>query len=212
MLQVGRVPQTLQVAEHLRLFASYYRQPLPTSDVIAMTGLSGLERRPFAALSSGQQQRVLFALAVCGNPDLLVLDEPTSSLDVDSRRTMWSVIRGYADRGAAILLTTHDLAEAEALAEHVVVLDRGRIVQEGSPAALAGTVASACITCVSTLATADVLALPGVVGAERVGRTLRVLTSAAGATTAALLGRDPALSDLQVSRASLEDAFVAITR
>ena len=134
LLQVAKVPETLKVREHIELFSSYYEKPLPIAETIAAAGLGGIENRLFGALSGGQKQRVLFALAICGNPDLLFLDEPTVGLDVESRRTLWAHIRGFVKRGGSVLLTTHYLEEADALAHRVAVIDRGRIAVEGTPA------------------------------------------------------------------------------
>jgi len=134
LLQVGKVPETLKVREHIELFSSYYEKPLPLAETISAAGLAGLENRLFGALSGGQRQRVLFALAICGNPDLLFLDEPTVGLDVESRRALWRRIRGFVARGGSILLTTHHLEEADALAHRIAVINQGRIVAEGTPA------------------------------------------------------------------------------
>lgn len=138
VLQISRVPETLRVREHIDLFSSYYPNPMPMAEVIAAAGLGGLERRNYGELSGGQQKRVLFALGICGNPDLLVLDEPSTGLDVESRRALWKQIRAFVDRGRAVLLTTHYLAEAEALADRVVVVDKGLKVKEGTPAEIKG--------------------------------------------------------------------------
>jgi ABC-2 type transport system ATP-binding protein len=134
MLQVARVPETIRVCEHIELFSSYYPKPLKFEETIAAAGLGGVERRLFGELSGGQKQRVLFALAICGNPDLLFLDEPTVGLDVEARRGLWKHIREFVARGGSVLLTTHYLEEADALANRIAVIDRGRIVAEGSPA------------------------------------------------------------------------------
>jgi ABC-2 type transport system ATP-binding protein len=104
LLQVARVPETLRVREHIELFSSYYRRPLPLAETIAAAGLGGLEKRLYGDLSGGQKQRLLFALAICGNPDLLFLDEPTVGLDVAARRTLWTHIRGFVARGGSVLL------------------------------------------------------------------------------------------------------------
>ena len=133
-LQVAKVPETIRVREHIELFSAYYPMPLPVAETIAAAGLQGVEKRQFGDLSGGQKQRVLFALAICGNPDLLFLDEPTVGLDVEARRTMWKHIRGFVARGGSVLLTTHYLDEADALADRIAVIDRGRIIAEGSPA------------------------------------------------------------------------------
>ncbi len=125
MLQVGGVPSTMKVREHIDLFSSYYPKPLPMAEVVEMAGLQGIEERQFGELSGGQKQRVLFALAICGDPDLLFLDEPTVGLDVEARRGFWEQIRGLVARGKTVLLTTHYLEEADALADRVVVINKG---------------------------------------------------------------------------------------
>jgi ABC-2 type transport system ATP-binding protein len=112
MLQVGRVPETLRVREHINLFSSYYQKPTASAEVLAIAGLEKLSDRKFGDLSGGQRQRVLFALAICGDPDLLFLDEPTVGLDVEARRMLWDEIRKMVARGKTVLLTTHYLQEA----------------------------------------------------------------------------------------------------
>ena len=142
VLQVARVPETLRVREHIHLFSSYYPNPLPVEEAIAAAGLQGLERRKYGQLSGGQQKRVLFALALVGNPDLLVLDEPTAGLDVEARRALWKQIRAFVARGKSVLLTTHYLAEAEALANRVIVLNHGSVVAQGSASEVKGSAAT----------------------------------------------------------------------
>ena len=142
MLQIARVPETLRVREHIHLFSSYYTNPMPMQEVIDAAGLQGIEKKKYGHLSGGQQKRTLFALAICGNPDLLVLDEPTVGLDVEARRALWKQIRDFVARGKSILLTTHYLAEAEALANRIVVIHRGLVVAEGTPAAIKGEAAT----------------------------------------------------------------------
>lgn len=133
MLQVANVPQTLRVREHVHLFCSYYPNPMPVDEALAIAGLATVADRKYGALSGGQKQRVLFALAICGNPDLLFLDEPTVGLDVESRRGFWQEVRRLAAGGRSILLTTHYLEEADALADRVVIVRQGRIVADGTP-------------------------------------------------------------------------------
>ncbi len=142
LLQIARVPETLRVREHIHLFSSYYPNPLPIAEVIEAAGLQGLEKRKFGELSGGQQKRALFALALCGNPDLLVLDEPTAGLDVEARRALWKQIRAFIAGGRSVLLTTHYLAEAEALADRVVVIHKGVVMAEGTPRQIKGDAAS----------------------------------------------------------------------
>ena len=133
MLQVGRMPETLRVREHLQLFSSYYPQPRPLDELLAVAGLEGLEEKQFGTLSGGQKQRMLFALALCGDPDLICLDEPTLGMDVEARRAMWEQVRRLAARGKTILLTTHYLEEADALASRIVVIQKGKVIAEGTP-------------------------------------------------------------------------------
>src|SRR5215813_159762 len=128
MMQVGRVPETLKVREHVDLFSSYYPNPLPISETLAIAGLLELKDRKFGALSDGQKQRVLFALSICGNPDLLFLDEPTVGLDITTRHLIWQQIRRLVQQGRTVVLTTHYLEEVDALADRVVVLNHGGIV------------------------------------------------------------------------------------
>ena len=132
MLQVGRVPETLRVREHIDLFSSYYEKPMRAQDILTSAGLEKLADRKFGDLSGGQRQRVLFALAICGDPDLVFLDEPTVGLDVEARRMLWEEIRRMVDRGKTVLLTTHYLQEADALADRIAVINQGEIVAEGT--------------------------------------------------------------------------------
>jgi len=133
-LQVARVPETLRVREHIQLFSSYYENPLPLAETLAAAGLEDVRNKLYGQLSGGQKQRLLFALAICGNPGLLILDEPTVGLDVEARRALWSRIRGFVKRGGSVLLTTHYLDEADALSHRIAVIHRGQIVAQGTPA------------------------------------------------------------------------------
>ncbi len=136
MLQVSNVPATLTVTEHLALFASYYPRPLPLHDVVELACLQSIAKRRFGALSGGERQRLFFALAICGNPDVLFLDEPSAGLDVETRETLWSGVRELVARGKSVLLTTHYLHEADALAHRIVLLSAGAVLAQGTPAEL----------------------------------------------------------------------------
>src|SRR5436190_15860745 len=133
MMQVGRVPETLRVGEHIDLFSSYYPNPLPMAETLAIAGIENLRDRRFGLLSGGQKQRVLFALAICGNPDLFFLDEPTVGLDVEGRHMLWDEIRKLLALGKTIVLTTHYLEEADALANRIAVINKGAIIAQGTP-------------------------------------------------------------------------------
>jgi ABC-2 type transport system ATP-binding protein len=142
MLQSAEMPATLTVREHITLFSSYYPAPLAVDEVIRLAALDGLAKRRAERLSGGQRQRLAFALAICGDPDLLVLDEPTAGLDIESRVLLWEQIRLLAARGKSVIITTHHLAEADALADRIAFIARGSIVADGTPAeikARAGT-------------------------------------------------------------------------
>ena len=132
MLQVGGVPATLTVGELIDLFATYYPRPLRRDEALERAGIATLAKRRFGDLSGGQQQRALFALALCGDPDLLILDEPTNSLDVEARRLLWHAIRLYVASGRSVLLATHDLTEAERIGDRIAVLRGGRVVGIGT--------------------------------------------------------------------------------
>jgi ABC-2 type transport system ATP-binding protein len=211
MLQVGRVPETLTVREHVRLFSAYYRAPLPLDVVLQLSGLEAMAGRRFGGLSGGERQRVLFALAICGNPALLFLDEPSVGMDVESRRRFWATLRVLAESGRSILLTTHHLEEADALATRIVVLNRGRVIADGTPAQIKRQAAGRQVRCRTRLAHALLQSLPGVhqVVAEAAGVLLR--TSDADRTVRALLAEDGTASDLDIRDAGLEDAFLALT-
>ena len=211
MLQVGRVPETLRVSEHIRLFSSYYPNPLPFDEVVQAAGLEGIERRLFGRLSGGQQQRVLFALAICGNPDILMLDEPTAGLDVDSRRGLWRHIRSFVARGGSVLLTTHYLEEADALADRIVVLNHGRIAAEGTSSEIRQRTASRKIRCITSLEEPEIVALADRVSVRRDGLFTEIVATDSDHLVRRLFAQDPGMHDLEVTSAGLEEAFLAIT-
>jgi ABC-2 type transport system ATP-binding protein len=212
MLQVGRVPETLCVRELIDLFSSYYLKPMALPQTLALAGLEGLENRRFGVLSGGQKQRVLFALAICGDPDLLFLDEPTVGLDVEARRDLWDEIRRLVARGKTVLLTTHYLQEADALADRIVVINRGRIIAEGTPAKIKTCTAGRQIRCVTRLPIASVCSLPGVQEVRSDRGALVIRTSVAEPVLRELFRRDPEVSEIEVTSAGLEEAFLALTQ
>jgi len=210
LLQTGSVPATLKVREHIELFRSYYPAPRPLDQVLSLAGLSGLAERPFGKLSGGQQQRLRFALALCGDPDLLFLDEPTAGLDVEARRALWQGIRELVARGVTVVLTTHHLEEADALADRVVLLAQGRIVTQGSPAEIKDRVDGRRISCRTRLPVAEVASWPGVLSAEQDGPAVALLARNPEDVVRRLLAGDSDLSHLEVRSAALEDAFLAL--
>jgi len=211
MLQVARVPETLLVREHIALFRSYYPHPLAAAEVVARAGLEGLESRRFGELSGGQRQRVLFGLALCGDPDLVFLDEPTVGLDLQSRRRLWEEVRALAARGKSVLLTTHYLEEADALANRVVVIDKGRLLREGTPAEIRHGVSARRIRCVTRLDPHYLSALPSVTSLQRDREAVIIYAERPEEVVRRLLLEDDSLHGLEVSAAPLEDAFLALT-
>jgi ABC-2 type transport system ATP-binding protein len=212
MLQVGKVPETLRVREHIDLFSSYYPQPMPLEAVLAAAGLEKLRDRKFGDLSGGQRQRTLFALAICGNPDLLFLDEPTVGLDVEARRSLWEEIRRLVDRGKTVLLTTHYLEEADALADRIAVINQGEIIAEGTPAEIKAQTGDKRIRCITSLSLASLLQIPGVSDARQDREAVEIHAREAEPVVRALLARDASLSGLEITSAGLEEAFLALTQ
>lgn len=212
MLQTGGVPDTLRVAELLDLFGSYYPAPMPVAEAADLAGIGDLLQRPYRTLSGGQQRRVQFGLAVVGRPELLVLDEPTVGLDIEARHGFWERLRALVRAGTGVLLTTHWLEEAQALADRVAVLARGRVVAQDSLAGLQAADGLRRIACRTALAPARVAAWPGVVAVERGDDGLLTLQAAdAEAVVRRLLERDPDLSDLEVRRTGLAERFLELT-
>ena len=211
MLQVAKVPEIIKVREHIHLFSSYYPSPLPMNDVLAAAGLKGLENRQFGELSGGQKQRVLFALAICGKPDLLFLDEPTVGLDTEARRVFWDYIRSFVAAGGSVLLTTHYLEEADALADRILVINHGRIIAEGTPAELKARGTAKKIRCTTRLDAVTLRMIDGVSGIVQDNHRFEILTAQPEAVLREMLIRDTTLTNLEVSTSSLEEAFLAIT-
>ncbi len=166
MLQIDRIREMLRVREHIDLFRSYYPNPLPVADILRIAQLQGIEDRLFGQLSGGQKQRVLFALALCGNPDLIFLDEPTVGLDIESRRALWHQIRTLAARAKPFSFTTHYLEEADALAHRIIVINKGRVICEGTPAEIKRLAGARTIRCQTCLATEFLRRLPTVTSVE----------------------------------------------
>lgn len=211
MLQVGRVPETLRVREHIDLFSSYYEKPMRSSAVLAAAGLEKVCDRKFGELSGGQRQRVLFALAICGDPDLLFLDEPTVGLDVEARRMLWDEIRKMVERGKTVLLTTHYLQEADALADRIAVIHQGEIIAQGTPSEIKAKTAGKRIRCVTSLSISALRQIPGVTAVKEDREAVEICAVEAEPVVRELLARDAQLCGLEISSAGLEEAFLALT-
>ena len=181
-------------------------------ETLAAAGLEDVPHRMYGQLSGGQKQRVLFALAICGDPDLVFLDEPTVGLDVEARRTLWEHIRTLPQRGKSVLLTTHYLEEADALADRVVVIDRGQVIANGTPAEIKHRTSGRRVRCGTALSAAEVRALRTVTQVTTRGGLLEIQTTDADALVRELFRLDPSVTNLEITTAGLEEAFLALTQ
>jgi len=212
MLQTGGLPTAVKVGELVEFARGLYPQPIAYDTILATAGLTQLAGRRVEVLSGGEAQRLRFALAIAGDPDLLFLDEPTVAMDVESRRAFWKDMREFAEQGRTVLFATHYLDEADTVADRIVVLDHGHIVADGTSSSLKSTVQSRTIRFTLPNAHAAMLrALPGVTDVAIHGSDVSLSTTDADATIRAAYKADLPIRDLSVTGADLEDAFVALT-
>jgi len=212
MLQTGSPLDRLRVREIVTLMASYYPHPLPVDDVLRLTGADEFARQWTTKLSGGQAQRVRFAAAIVGDPDLLLLDEPTAGIDVEGRRDFWQAMRAMTERGKTVLFATHYLEEADAYADRIVLLAHGQIVADGPATEIKAQVGSRTIRAtLPEVAVAALGSLPGVRSAERHGDAIILTCTDADAALPALLTAFPAARDIEVAGGSLEEAFLELT-
>ncbi|MEU7117157.1 ABC transporter ATP-binding protein [Streptomyces zaomyceticus] len=211
MLQEGRATPRVTVREVVSFVARTYPSPMPVAEALALAGLTDFAERRVGRLSGGQAQQVRFAIALVGNPELIVLDEPTTALDVEARQEFWEAMRGYARRGNTVLFSTHYLEEADAYADRIVVLDAGRIVADGTAEDLKRAAGGNLVSLDLAGSPTEWLAtLPGVVSVEIRDDRARLRTEDSDATVRALAARD-AIRSLEVTRASLNDAFLTLS-
>jgi ABC-2 type transport system ATP-binding protein len=212
MLQTGSLVRDLTVRELLAQMASLYPHPLDVDETIALTGIGEISDRRTQKLSGGQTQRVRFALALVTNAELLVLDEPTVAMDVESRHAFWTTMRDIASRGKTILFATHYLEEADAYADRVVLMAQGRVVADGPPTEIKAMVGSRTIRATLPDVPLERLErLPGVAHAERRGEAVVLRCSDSDRAVRALLARHPEVRDLEIGGAGLEEAFLQLT-
>jgi ABC-2 type transport system ATP-binding protein len=212
MLQTGSLVRDLTVRELLAQMASLYPHPLDVDETIALTGIGEISDRRTQKLSGGQTQRVRFALALVTNAELLVLDEPTVAMDVESRHAFWTTMRDIASRGKTILFATHYLEEADAYADRVVLMAQGRVVADGPPTEIKAMVGSRTIRATLPDVPLESLErLPGVAHAERRGEAVVLRCSDSDQAVRALLARHPEARDLEIGGAGLEEAFLQLT-
>lgn len=207
------LPPSLKVREVVDLVAAHYPDPIPTAELLDTFGLSDLAGRQTGAMSGGQKRRLAVGLAVVGRPDLVLLDEPTTGLDVDARHILWDALRAFHAAGAAVVVTSHYLEEIEALAERVVVVDHGRVLADAPIAEILGQVALRRVTLSLGGGPAAALAgLAGVVDQHTDGSRHVLLTADADAVVRALVLSGLPFRDLEVRPATLEEAFLALTK
>jgi ABC-2 type transport system ATP-binding protein len=213
MLQDAGLPQGARVAELIGLVRSLYPDPLPLQDILRLTDLEPLAQRQVQRLSGGQRQRVRLALALAGNPELLVLDEPTAALDVDARRGFWHRVRAYVSAGRTVLFATHRLEEADAVADRVVVIAGGRLLADGTPDQVKAQAAGRSTISVAAGGLPRYLLenLPAVETVRQDRGRLTLSTTDPDATVRALLQHVPHAKGLEVTRAGMEEAFLHLT-
>jgi len=213
MLQESGVPGMLRVEEIVSLFCSYYPRPLPAAQAIAMAGLEEKAKTLVKDLSGGQHQRLYLALALCGDPEVLFLDEPTVGMDVEGRRRFLQEIADLGARGRTVVLTTHYLEEADQLARRVIVIDRGHVIADSTPAEIKSRVAGKRITFTTPQAAQDgqFAGLP-LNSIQVEDHRVRLLTNDPEEVLRELFRRGVEVRDLEVAGADLEEAFLAMTR
>ena len=218
MLQTGALVEYLSVRELVTMVASVYPRPLPVEQAMRLAGVTEFAERRTNKLSGGQTQRVRFAIALVSNPDLFMLDEPTAAVDVEGRREFWASIRAVAAEGKTVIFATHYLEEADAYADRIVLMARGRIVADGPATEIKAKVSGRIIRATIPVAgpagpadTAALAALPGVTNAERHGEAVILTCADSDLTLRALLSRFPAARDIEVAGAGIEEAFMALT-
>ena len=215
MLQETPIADGLKAAETIQLFRSYYRNPMPLDRLLQISGLEKEAGRRASTLSGGQKRRLAFAAAVAGDPDILVLDEPTTGMDVESRIRFWDVIKAFAAQGKTILMTTHYLEEADAVADHIAVIAEGQLIAEGTPDQLKSAMPMRKITfrLIGTpVAEQQLRELPGVAEVKVEGHHVQLLTEHSDQLLPVLLQSGIPMTDIQVQAASLESVFQQITQ
>jgi ABC-2 type transport system ATP-binding protein len=212
MMQEITLPVMLKVRELIELVSSYYPNSLDLDQVVSVTGIESIANRHYGKLSGGQKRQAQFAMAICGQPELLFLDEPTVGLDIEARAAMWRTARDLIKRGSSIVLTTHYLEEAEALADRVAVVTKGRLLAEGSVKEILALVDRKRITCITKLAPEEIAKWQGVQSVSVEAGHLQIIATASDAVLRRLIQSDEHLQDVEVKRAGLAEAFTQLTQ
>jgi ABC-2 type transport system ATP-binding protein len=211
MMQEVMLSPVMRSRELIEQITNYYPSPYEVDAVIRRLKIEDLAERRYKDLSGGQKRQVQFAMAICGRPELLFLDEPTVGLDVNARAALWQVVRELVHEGASIVLTTHYIEEAEALADRVAVMAHGKVVAGGTVDEIRNYVSRKSVTFRSALPVEQMRAWPGVLDLESNAGRICIVTQDAELVLRRLLGADPDVRDVEVRRAGLAEAFAEIT-
>lgn len=212
MLQDGGMMSNVRVAELLRMLAALYPNPMPVETALGLCQLDGLERRRVDRLSGGQTQKLRLAVALIGNPDLLILDEPTAGMDVEARRRFWADMNAEAANGRTILFSTHYLEEADTNSDRIVVIAGGIVVADGTPEAIKDSVGLRAVRFTAPqAATLDLSTLPAVSASSLRGDRVEIRSANTDAVLRAVIRQWPAAHDFEITGIGLEDAFIALT-
>ena len=212
MLQTGGLLRQLTVRELVTMMGALYPRPLDVDETLSIARVEQLGKRRTEKLSGGETQRVRFAIALVSNPDLLVLDEPTVGMDVETRHAFWTTVRGIASQGKTVLFATHYLDEADAYADRAVLMARGSVVADGPTTEIKAMVGTRTITAtLPDVPLERLLALPGVSGGERRGEAVVLVADDSDAAIRALLAQEPDARDIEIRGAGLEEAFLRLT-
>src|SRR5215472_9649759 len=212
MLQDGGMMSSVRIAELLRMLAALYPKPLSVATVIGLCQLEGLENHRVDRLSGGQTQKLRLAVSLIGNPDLLILDEPTAGMDVEARRRFWSDMNAEAARGRTILFSTHYLEEADTNSDRIVVIANGQVVADGTPEGIKNSVGLRAVRFTAPhAATLDLSTLPAVGSSHLRGDRVEIRSTDTDAVLRAVIRQWPGARDFEITGIGLEDAFIALT-
>lgn len=210
MLQVSGLPDMSTVKEHIQLFQSYYANPMPYKKVIQLAQLTDIENEYSKNLSGGQKQRLLFGLSICGNPKLLFLDEPSVGLDIEARKSLWCAITELKTKGTSIILTTHYLEEADQLSDRIIILNKGRIIQQGTPNEIKSRINRKKIRFTSSLSHQELQSFNIPESIDINGHYFEIQSNQPDEILRLLFRENVDISDLSITGAALEDAFLLL--
>lgn len=216
MLQSGALLPTLTVSQSVALIASAHQHPMSVAEAMERAGIADLAHQRVSRLSGGQLQRARFAVAVVSNPELLILDEPTAAMDVESRREFWRSMREFTDEGRTVVFATHYLDEADTFADRIIIMNSGRIAADGTPAEVKAVVAGRTIRFAVDSTAVDAArtrlsSLAGIRGLELRGDSFQLVAEDSDATLRALLAAVPSARDIEITAHNMDDAFLALT-